>query len=96
MPSRKKRENELGLAPFCITEEEIKLADQRACSIVCPTHIDFFSRVFFQRPFRVPLLETGIIMQYTEHSLDVTDSTAMGCVQWLVIGLAYTSAARGS
>ena len=48
-PSRKKRKNELGLAPFCIAKEEIKLPDQRACSIVCPTYIDFIPRAFFSK-----------------------------------------------
>jgi hypothetical protein len=48
-PARKKRKNDLGLAPFCITKEEIKLADQRACSIICPTHIDFIPRAFFSK-----------------------------------------------
>ena len=48
-PAPKKRKNELGLAPYRITKEEIKLADQRACSIVCPVHIDFIPRAFFSK-----------------------------------------------
>ena len=52
-PSRKKRKNELGLAPFCIAKEEIKLADQRACFIVQPTLI-LFLVLFLKDQFQVP------------------------------------------
>ena len=36
-------------APFCITKQQIKLADQRACGIICPQHIDFVPRAFFSK-----------------------------------------------
>ena len=37
-PASKKRKNELGFAPFRINKDKIKLADQYACSIICPLH----------------------------------------------------------
>lgn len=46
-PASKQCKNELGFAPFRINKDEIKLADQRACSIICPLHIDFIPCAFF-------------------------------------------------
>ena len=46
-PASKQLKNEFGSAPFRINKDEIKLADQRACSIICPLHIDFIPHAFF-------------------------------------------------
>lgn len=48
-PARKQRKNELAEAPFRITKKERKLADERACTIICPVHIDFIPRAFFAK-----------------------------------------------
>jgi hypothetical protein len=36
-------------SPFCITKEQIKLADRRACGGICPKHVDFIPRAFFSK-----------------------------------------------
>ena len=46
-PARKGRKSELTVAPFRITTEQVKLADERACTIICPVHIDFIPWAFF-------------------------------------------------
>lgn len=35
--------------PYTITKEQIKIADMRACSIICPQHVDFTSNAFFSK-----------------------------------------------
>lgn len=46
-----RRKNVLGPAPFRITKDQVKMADQRACEIVCPHHIDFEPRAFFSKTY---------------------------------------------
>lgn len=48
-PARKRRKNEVAEAPFRITKEPVKIADQCACTIICPVHIDFIPRTFFSK-----------------------------------------------
>ena len=48
-PASKQRKNELGSVPFRINKDEIKLADQRACYIICPLRVDFIPRAFFSK-----------------------------------------------
>ena len=47
-PACKGRKSELTVAPFRITTQQVKLADERACTIICPVHIDFIPGHFFQ------------------------------------------------
>ncbi len=35
--------------PYTITKEQVKIADVRACSIVCPQHVDYKSSAFFSK-----------------------------------------------
>ena len=48
-PVASSHKGKLPEAPFCITKQQIKVADQRACGIVCPKHIDFVPRAFFSK-----------------------------------------------
>ena len=48
-PAHKRRKSKLVVAPFRITTEQVKLADERACTIICPVHIDFIPRAFFSK-----------------------------------------------
>ena len=36
-------------SPYTINKEQIKIADERACSIICPQHVDFTSSAFFSK-----------------------------------------------
>lgn len=50
-PVCNRRKNVLEPAPFRITKDQVKMADQRACGIVCPQHIDFEPRAFFSKTY---------------------------------------------
>ena len=40
---------ETGNIPYGITKDQKKIADIRACSILCPKHVDFISSSFFTK-----------------------------------------------
>ena len=37
------------MAPFRITKKQVKLADERVCTIICSVHIDFIPRAYFSK-----------------------------------------------
>ena len=37
--------------PYCLTKDELKLADERSLSILTPTHIDFKCPAMFCKPY---------------------------------------------
>ena len=47
--TNKRRKITADIAPYTITKDQIKIADIRACSIICPQHVDFTSSAFFSK-----------------------------------------------
>lgn len=41
------KKKSLPKAPFCLDKAQIKLANCRACNVICPQHIDFVPQAFF-------------------------------------------------
>ncbi len=48
-PARQGRKKSIHDVPYKINKEQKKEADMRACSIMCPDHIDFVSSAFFTK-----------------------------------------------